>query len=488
MPIEYISNIQTGNYTRPIKDREAWKLFAGSWLKDKDICMYGDSTLVVDGNYADIITASGICNSVTKRAVSGHTLTNNGYPIIRDATDLGNFDYVFVCYGINDWSGITKYNWKNAVRATALNIISKGTQPVFVFPWLVYIPATASGGWINNKGCSMDAFVDAGISICKELNVKYFNLYTMSGVTKTNYAEMLTPSANGYYLHEGQKLSELVAKLIVNGNFNGDTCLGGAFNQPSKNILPTNFGFITKAQASAIITSVIPVEFRKGRVTCITDRQCEFAGLSSGRRVKVSGYCGVNTEGGYVTISAKNLYNNNVDLICRVDSASDFEFTFEPPQGGGCWAFVCTTQTESIAVIMDFTIASENGTTRVVSNSPGVASLQPTYESDFTPHDECNLIFLDSGSVEMTGFTGVIEGNHAAGLRWSIGALPFYPQRPIYGFALIDGSVKEPAMFRISQSGTIAILLPSAYTGGTLIRFSGINITPSDYFMPNVDV
>lgn len=487
MPIEYISNIQTGNDTRPIKDKEAWKLFAGSWLKDKDICMYGDSTLVVAENYADIITASGICHSVTKRAVSGHSLLYNGLPIIREATDLSNFDYVFVCYGINDWSGVAKYLWKNAIRSTITEIVNKGSEPVFVFPWLVYMPNMASGGWINNKGCSMDAYVDAGISVCKELSVKYFNLYTLSGVDKYNYTTKLTPSSNGMYLHEGTDLGKLIATLIVNGNFNSGDCLSGAYNNPSKAILPTDYGYNTEAGTNALLASRVPVEFRKGRITGVSPRTCTFLSMCTGRKVRISGYCGNTLDGGYMTLSAKNLYDNAVTTICRVDATSDFDFTYEPPQNGGFWCIVAESLAETYSVVLDFTIASENGTIRV-TKMPGECAIHPTYRSDFTPHDACTIIVNDDGSVEMSGFTGVIEDSHNVGLRYPVCTLPIYPQRVIYGFAIIEDSTPTPAMYRITQNGEVTILFPAIYTGGTLIRFSGANITPSEYFMPNVDV
>ena len=485
MPTEYVAAITTGNVRRPIKDAEARTLFSASWLKDKNIVMYGDSTLVVPENYANILRNSGIPASVTVRAVSGNTLTTQGLPIIQAASDLSNFDYVFICYGINDWSGIVRNTWKNAVRSAATAVLTAGSEPVFVFPWLVYIPTTASGGWINNKGCTMDAFIDAAIAVCEEMSLKYFNLYNMANVNKQNYTTRLTASSNGYFLHEGQDLAEDIAKIILSGQFNTGMNLAGKYRQPSKAILPTDYGFETLQVVSGLIGST-PQEFRKGRITSIKATVCTFLAMSTGKRVKISGYY-TNSSNGYMTLSAKNIYNNQTALITRIDAGSDFEFIFEPPQNGGCWALVGESSADTTGIIFDFTIAAENGTVRMCGSDPSDPMLEMIYDSDFTVHDACNLIILDSGAVQMGGFTGVLGTSHPAGVWSPVGAFPFYPQRVMYGFCMVDGEPGYGGIYRITQSGTVRLVLDRTYTAGTLIRFSGMDVTPSEYLYPNID-
>lgn len=481
MPVEYIRNIQTGNTVRPIKDAEAWKLFSGSWLYGKTVVMYGDSTLTVTDNYADKLAATGIPASVTKRAVAGHSLTGNGLNIILAAQDLQDFDYVFICYGINDWSGVVRNSWKSALRLAIEDVLSKGSEPVVVLPWLVYIPTLVSGGWINNKGCSMNTYVDAAIAVCEEYSVKYFNFYTQSGVNKNNYTTLLTPSSNGLFLHEGATLADEIVKLIVNGNFCTGSCLSGKYLQPSKAVMPVDYGYNDELTTRQILANNCPAEFRKGRITSIGARTCTFLGWSTGARVRISGFY-ANNNSGSMLIKALNYYDNQLTTICRVDAGSDFDFTFEPPGNGGCWSLIAVGSDNSSGMVMDFTISAETGTVRICGTDPSRAAVELTYDEDFTVVDKCRIIFTPDGAAHMTGFTGSLGTAHPATLEIPFGTLPFYPQRIAYGYCEVDGGA--PAIYKITQSGTVRIVFNETYTADTLVRVSGMDVTPGEFFQP----
>ena len=477
-----ISRIAVNGISRPVVDTEARKFFDVSWLKDKNICMYGDSTLVVPETYATHITNSGICNSVTVRGVSGNSLVLQGYNLINSAADLNTFDYVFVCYGINDWSGISRKRYTDAVRATANKIISTGAEPVFVFPWTVYIPSLQSDGFINNYGCDMAGYVDAAIDVCEQLHVKYFNLCELSGVNRNNYQLKLTPSSNGYYLHEGQQLGQYIAKIILNGNYNTGKCKTGDFvGRPFRNFLPLDFSVLTYDAARPLVSQT-PTIYRKGTLLSATSgavRACK--AINSGEVCRITGFFKHSETNGYATFGYINEYDQTHTFtpICRIINESDFDFSFTPPNGGGAWRPAFEFSSGS-GIFSDLTICSNLGDCRITGSDPATpAASKISLKSTVT-----NFIQgfeVQHGETMLLSPFGVQAAQTMAAQQTiQIAQLSFYPQHTFYSSCHIGSRTQ---LVRINATGLIEIYVNQAeIQEGTYIFFDGMDITPTPVF------
>lgn len=476
-----IKRISVNGISRPVMDELARLWFGESWLYNKNICMYGDSTLVVPENYAAKIESSGICNSVTVRAVSGQDLTNNGWPAIRDATDLDQYDYVFVCYGINDWSFVPKYQWAAAVRQTAQRILNAGSQPVFVFPWKVYINTFQSAGFINDRGCDMPSFVDAAIDECEQLNIKYINLCQLSGVNESNYATWLTRSNNGYYLHESDKLGDFAARAVLNGNFNTGKCYGERFHEEFKLLLPTNWGYLSYDDTKTLIGSS-PLPFRRGKATTITHvRLCEFYPVGCGDYARVTGYCKMPNDTDYVDFSFIDLYNQQAGTqsICRVRSGSDFSFVIHPSYQGNAWKLCAQASSGANGLIMDLSISGSNGMPRLSSDTPSEPCIKATFTEDITVTKGGYIDSSGEGSIKMLPWACVLNTNVPANTTLTVGQIPFYPEHPVYGAAL---NGEKLFVYRITTTGEIQLYAPPVNLAATTyIFFSEVDLTPTQF-------
>ena len=477
-----IKRISVDGISRPVMDEIARAWFNSSWLYNKKICMYGDSTLVVPETYATKIQDSGICSDVTIRGISGQTLTTQGWPAIRDATDLASFDYIFVCYGINDFASIAKYQWVEAVEQTARRILNAGAQPVFVFPWKVYINTFDSNGFINDHGCDMPAFVDSAIDICEQLNVKYFNLCSISGVNEHNYQQMLTRSANGYYLHESDALGEFVASAILNGSYNTGKCYAGRFAEPFKLILPSNWGYMSYTDTQSLITSS-PLPFRRGKAMTVgSSRLCESVPIGCGEFVRVRGYAIHPIDSGYIDLSYIDLYNVSAGAqhICKIRSGSDFDLTFKPSYQGNAFKLCMQASGGQNAVIMDLSVTGSDGSARLTSNTPSEPSLRATFNSDLV--DLLTGGYIDTSGqdyVKMLPFSLRMKTALEPEQTLTIGNIGFYPQHPIYGTAL--NGVRD-LVYRITQTGDIQLYAPPLGIGtGTYVFCTGTDITPTQF-------
>lgn len=457
------------------------RLKKASWLYQKDVCFYGDSTIVVADNYASQIHSTSICKSVTIRGVSGNTLTTQGLPLINAATDLSSFDYVFVCYGINDWSGISRYRWCNAVRDAANRIINAGSEPVFVFPWVVYIPTLQSDGFINNYGCDMAGYVDGAIDMCEQLNVKYFNLCQISGVNRNNYTNWLTPSSNGYYLHENANLGAYISKAILTGNYNTGKCYAGRYTKPFKNLLPTNWA-LSGFDGTKTLIQGMPNRFRKGKpVTIIPGRVCEFHTITCGDKCRVTGYAYHADGTGYIDFSYIDNYNTEAGAqhLCRANSGSDFDFVFSPGTQGGSFKLCAQSSAGGNALIMDLAITGSDGTARLASTTPTEPALKISFNSNVTLAVG-GYVTSEGDSVKMIPFAVRTAEAMSAGSNVNIGTLPFYPEHIIYGSCHIAGAVQ---LYRIDPTGVIQLYsITNNIPANVYIFFDENDVTPSPFF------
>lgn len=213
-----INNITTGE-TSPIVQQ--------TWLFNKKICVYGDSTAAEPECWpAKLKNIYGI--DITNRAISGYALTNQGLNYLLEATDLATFDYVFLNFGINDWQGsapikpgskndaVNNQYWVEALKNAINFIFSQNSIPVVNIPY--YIINTTLTNNCNIIGCEPEAYWRAAVEVCEQLHVRYINFYTLSGCNNDNYTRFLIGPTN--YIHGNNYLYSILTVLILNGSFN----------------------------------------------------------------------------------------------------------------------------------------------------------------------------------------------------------------------------------------------------------------------------
>lgn len=200
-----------------------------NWLYGKKIVVYGDSTASTLNNYWTTL-AELFPNSfeLTNRAVGGTLLTNrganNGVTLIRQAGDLSNFDYMFVCYGTNEWQnghsdiyGTTTNFVDYCVREIVRKVESLTNPPklVFITPFFSY----REWGTNININPTGNMLFNYNYAICREaqrLGCEYIDFYTTSGCNIHNYKSKLSDDSGGIFVHENKEFSKELAMLVWN--------------------------------------------------------------------------------------------------------------------------------------------------------------------------------------------------------------------------------------------------------------------------------
>lgn len=254
----------------------------GSWLGGKKVVWYGDSWGTTANNPVEKFISKYTDVNVTNRCIGGTTMSritisphenDSGYQRIRSAADLANFDYIFIMYGINDWqvsvplktSSPDEYEYMYCVD----NIISylqsnyPNCIPVFIFPTYCYKQFASSDiNGINYCGVNLPGYINNAISICERRNVKYINLFELSGITRINYATHLR-NDGGIYVHLQDGMSDRVCRLIYEGHFNTGRCYGDSW---SNNLILSSVdtsAVATRSDATTLINGIVSTPVKK---------------------------------------------------------------------------------------------------------------------------------------------------------------------------------------------------------------------------------
>lgn len=251
-------------------------------LSNKKIVWYGDSTTQTINetvkSYVKFIEEKVENVQITNRGVSGSTLTNivpttNGYTLIDNATDLNNFDYIFISYLTNDNAnnaslfGSDETSVEGAIKKTIENILTKAPtiKIVFIFPTFNtnlnkrVNPISLS---INSRGLTIKEYNEFATKWCREYGVQSFNLFEIGNINQYNFRTCMQ-NENNIFVHPLSNVTEMHAELIISG-------IGQAFDKPtllSQNLLSK--GMFIKGNSN-IITNYntfkekIPVQYQKG--------------------------------------------------------------------------------------------------------------------------------------------------------------------------------------------------------------------------------
>lgn len=216
----------------------------GSWLRNKKIVAYGDSSGTTTNNFVEMLRDTYNLD-ITNRCLGGSTLSqlrpgvnpdfesNSGYQRITTAGDLNTFDYLFIVYTINDWQTYQQiysnsyndvYSYEYCVEQIirTVNTTAPNCKIVFIFPWFCY-RNNFDMGVVPPNGCTIDAYIDCAISICEKYSIDYINMYNIAGVNAQNYNTFLR-NDSGVYVHANQNLAEIACNAVLMKNINTGYC------------------------------------------------------------------------------------------------------------------------------------------------------------------------------------------------------------------------------------------------------------------------
>lgn len=200
-------------------------LFDGrNYLNGKKVVVYGDSTVAPSGGFSYMDIVAQVCNcEVTNRAVPGTTMAigpNNGVGLVTAATDLGDFDYIFLCYGTNEWQGNLSPQYLRSSVNDLLNAVysnSDNIEIVFVNPYYSYKVFGTNPANVNNAGMTLE---ECNSIIQKELDandVRFIDFYHRSGCSKNNYTKLLANDSGGTYVHPTDLFKRELAAVVAEG-------------------------------------------------------------------------------------------------------------------------------------------------------------------------------------------------------------------------------------------------------------------------------
>ena len=199
-----------------------------NWLYDKNIVVYGDSTAAIDVSYINQLPQVYPYVNITNRAIGGSTMSTtttdpqNGYALIKNATDLTNFDMLFLCYGTNDWAtgtalyGNTPGTWFGALRDTIKNALSKNPSLYIVAFLPLYSTTEKTIPEKNALGMTVRDYAETAEKLCAYLGIPVYNLNKISGSGIYNYSTMMQAELNTTYVHELAPLGKRIAEYVVN--------------------------------------------------------------------------------------------------------------------------------------------------------------------------------------------------------------------------------------------------------------------------------
>lgn len=197
------------------------------WLKNKKVCVYGDSIVANNvRNYLTILNENYGLN-ITNRAIGGTCLNNryenSGVDLIRSATDLNTFDIILLAYGTNDWTTSAPIdhennttNFKTACKTVIEHISDNApnSQVVFITPFYSYKQFTAYNEEnVNYRGHCLYDYVKCAIEVCASYGVSVIDFYTKSSCNKHNYTSKLNNSG-GTYVHPNTEFYIELAQLV----------------------------------------------------------------------------------------------------------------------------------------------------------------------------------------------------------------------------------------------------------------------------------
>lgn len=382
-----------------------------NYFKGKKVVVYGDSIAMTSYNWPSVLSGTyGI--DVTNRAVGGDFLTRPGVEghipgidQIIAATDLDTFDICLIAYGTNDWQiSRDAHLFASTIKEAIKKFDGMHCEPIFILPPFGYKEWTINSETCNynQKGQSIEAFVDLAIDVCEAFNKKYVNLYQLFPAYVDSWQAFLRNET--IRLHPTQLGGQIIAQVIANACFNTGKCFTGVHEYADKvweTLTLPGYGTVPDIAGHHIVGNSTS---NFGGVTT----KFKTSGL---HRYKITGTVHTNTTD-YVKINPnfvgatfslphyRTFFAKDGDNICAYGVCDGTEFNLR----------VFTTGTASYAYIENLSVLfdEEVEPTRYEVNFSSADKVTPKKPLGYSVHDDC-MFFETFDVTTKEQLSGVTE-------------------------------------------------------------------------------
>ena len=290
-------------------------MLSGCYLAGKNVVVYGDSTVQYNHSYMNL-ACDAVGATCTNRAVGGTRMSrgsDNGASLIAAANDIADFDYVFLCYGTNEWQHSANVDELRQDVNTLINAVyskDPAAKIIFVLPFYSYRVFGTFGPNINWHGLTLKRTNEIiENQLRNRWNVPVINFYNKSSVNSFNYTSLLENNS-GVYVHPLAPLRSELASIVLNGTDDN------------------NFYYHEE-----IIDLLTSYDFYQAQKNVSTAEYNTQAGRGTGLLLKVLN--GVDTVSG-----TKILFANNYYELCGY-ATDEFTLTLEATNTSDVYTYAC---------------------------------------------------------------------------------------------------------------------------------------------------
>ena len=207
-------------------------------LNGKKGIVYGDSTAAESPTYiARFANLSGM--DITNNALGGTKVTPASWtpdPSKHDlwnilktlsGADLAGYDYIFLCYGTNEWQDHTHpfdtgnganrlCNFERALTDCIERILTlnNAIQIVYVAPAFAHRPFGSSSALINKSGYMLQDYTKVASMVCKKYNTGFINLANLT-INESNYVNWFYGGGDiQAFVHYNEAMKDRVAEYM----------------------------------------------------------------------------------------------------------------------------------------------------------------------------------------------------------------------------------------------------------------------------------
>lgn len=214
---QHTTNINTLNSVMATK--------AESWLANKHCAIFGDSLSNmgdgINGTMWQYVKQSVPSVTLYDYAVGGATISDISGQIANQ--QLTNIDVVFINCGTNDWQVGTPLSTFDGTLSGCIDSIrtkNRSCEIILIAMPYSYHADFANGGQRNGINADVRDYTSFTTMVGLYKSVPTINLYATGECQANNYQYMLDPSTATIYVHPNAVFSELIARKIVNRDFN----------------------------------------------------------------------------------------------------------------------------------------------------------------------------------------------------------------------------------------------------------------------------
>jgi hypothetical protein len=206
-----------------------------SAFNGKKAVVYGDSTVFKKPSYIETF-GNLVGMSVVNKSIAGTSVTpstysapsNSLYGLLKNesAVTFVDIDYVFLCYGTNDWQGSarlfdcgdekhnTSFEYALKKCYDMLLKFNSKLKIVFVSPVFAHRQFLSSMPNINAQGFKLEDYSYIAEKVTHEYGMLYCGLNSL-GVNEDNYREWLLDDSGGIFVHYNEDLKNEIVNYLI---------------------------------------------------------------------------------------------------------------------------------------------------------------------------------------------------------------------------------------------------------------------------------